>query len=216
MAGHCARVHVLPVPACYVRPNLPVCVLLALHSRPHRSCFSAVLPAYLSSTACRFCACYDCSTDNPAITQPRHHTQSMVLGSASLFLVTTMPGSIGWSLALALLPTASAAPQPWYYALHVPKRGYAVFTSWDLCSGHGAIGGSGAIHNHNHKKFRSLDDAIEFATFHVSDPTIPLMDVWYSLTPGAQPVPATTAATQQLQLISPPPSCRIEGCTRSE
>eukprot|EP00962_Isochrysis_galbana_P034911 scaffold11899_cov133-Isochrysis_galbana.AAC.4 len=32
------------------------------------------------------------------------------------------------------------------------------------------------------------------------------MDVWYPLTPGAQPVPATTVATQQLQLISPPPS----------
>eukprot|EP00962_Isochrysis_galbana_P034910 scaffold11899_cov133-Isochrysis_galbana.AAC.3 len=73
MAGHCAHVHVIPVPACYVRPNLPVCVLLALHSWPHRSCFSTVLPAYLSSTACRFCACYDCSTGNPAITQPRHH-----------------------------------------------------------------------------------------------------------------------------------------------
>eukprot|EP00962_Isochrysis_galbana_P023176 scaffold6967_cov123-Isochrysis_galbana.AAC.7 len=44
----------------------------------------------------------------------------LVLSSA-LLLLTSMPGSLGWLLALAFLPAASAAPQPWYYALHVPR-----------------------------------------------------------------------------------------------
>lgn len=124
--------------------------------------------------------------------------------SALLLLAASSPGCLGWSLALAFLPVVSAVPQPWYYALHVPKRGYAVFSSWDLSSGHGAIGGSGAIH----KKFRSLDAAIEFATLHVPHPIIPLLDVWYPFSHPSTPVPATAAAAAQLKLIShqPPPT----------
>ena len=63
----------------------------------------------------------------------------------------------GLYLALVLLPYAAPntpGPKPWFYALHVPNQGYGIFSSWDSCAMHGALGGPSAAH----KKFRSLED----------------------------------------------------------
>jgi len=145
------------------RQNLPVCIPPA--SRPcwHSCCSTAVQPPDLSLHTCCCCDRRDSSTDLIAITQPTTICRSAPLGvkfssvtvqSALLLLAASSPGCLGWSLALAFLPVISAVPQPWYYALHVHKRGYAVFSSWDLCSGHGAIGGSGAIHKLPRRRYR--------------------------------------------------------------
>jgi hypothetical protein len=75
----------------------------------------------------------------------------------------------------------------------------------DLCSTHGATGARGAVH----KKFRLLDAAIEFATFYVSHPVIPLLGIWYPLVDGAPPVPATAAAVHQLHLLTAPPRAPV-------
>lgn len=104
----------------------------------------------------------------------------------------------GSALALALLPVCHAmppaAPQPfYYYVLHIPARGYAVFSKWSLCNAHAGSGGSQATQ----KKYRSLEDAIAFTTSLVGHPIVPLVDVWYPLN-GGPPVPATEAAEGML------------------
>ena len=48
---------------------------------------------------------------------------------------------------LFILHSVSAAPKPWCYALYVPGSGWGVFSTWDLCAAHGAIGGSRARHS---------------------------------------------------------------------
>ena len=73
---------------------------------------------------------------------------------AGLMAVYTKNGIFA---SLFILHSVSAAPKPWYYALYVPGSGWGVFSTWDLCAAHGAIGGSRA----RHKKYRNIQEALE-------------------------------------------------------
>jgi hypothetical protein len=89
----------------------------------------------------------------PPITSPASPQMSRALLLAAMLHARMRPIA-----GLALLPAACAVPQPWYYALYVPHRGYAVLSSWDLCSTHGATatGAPGAVH----KTLRLLNAAM--------------------------------------------------------
>ena len=86
---------------------------------------------------------------------------------------------------LFILRSVSAAPKPWYYALYVPGSGWGVFSTWDLCAAHGAIGGSRA----RHKKYRNIQEALAHINVHYPIPTSTqiLLDFWYPFEGEATP-----------------------------
>ena len=86
---------------------------------------------------------------------------------------------------LFILHSVSAAPKPWYYALYVPGSGWGVFSTWDLCAAHGAIGGSRA----RHKKYRDIQEALAHINVHYPIPTSTqiLLDFWYPFEGEATP-----------------------------
>ena len=83
---------------------------------------------------------------------------------AGLMAVYTKNGIFA---SLFILHSVSAAPKPWYYALYVPGSGWGVFSTWDLCAAHGAIGGSRA----RHKKYRNIQEALDHINVHYPIPT---------------------------------------------
>ena len=86
---------------------------------------------------------------------------------------------------LFILHSVSAAPKPWYYALYVPGSGWGVFSTWDLCAAHGAVGGSRA----RHKKYRDIQEALDHINVHYPIPTSTqiLLDFWYPFEGEATP-----------------------------
>ena len=119
------------------------------------------------------------------------------------------PGRTILACVLLLMDCARAA----FYSLHVPGRGYGVFTSWEACAAHGALGGSRA----RHKKHASLRAAVVAATAFVTGagPVVP--NEWYlvdthdvALATLADPTPLLPAAPAA-QLALPAPSTAAGG-----
>ena len=115
---------------------------------------------------------------------------------AGLMAVYTKNGIFA---SLFILHSVSAAPKPWYYALYVPGSGWGVFSTWDLCAAHGAIGGSRA----RHKKYRSIQEALDHINVHYPIPTSTqiLLDFWYPF--EGEATPAHPGVLLQPVVLSP-------------
>ena len=93
--------------------------------------------------------------------------------------------------------------EPPVYALYIPRLGRGIFSCWDLCAAHGAIGGSGAIHKKYGEDNGGVPAALQHINLHVPLPAgFPIaLDHWYPF--NGDPVPATEAAAANPTLLTP-------------